>query len=342
MFKEIMKQGYIHVLLVMLVLGGGFLSTGCEDEMTPEEKKAREQRYFDLYMASNFGDYDVEETESGLRYIEIAPGNMDSVPAREDWIKLNYVGYLIPGEEVVDTYLKHVAIDHGIYSNGAMYGPFKMMNGFKAEGLTEGLTKMGARGKAILCFTSDLGFGEQGVQLMQTVPSYASMKYEVELLEVIGEDIETYEHNNLLRYKDSIPGVLSVTDSATEVVLYYVKDKKTIGNPVAADSVVQIAYKGYLFDGRVFDQSEEGSPYEFTVDDTNADESPIAGWHLGVKQFLEGEEGRLIIPYELAYGEYGRLSNNYVAIPPYENLVFEIKVVSVESGESDTDSDENL
>jgi FKBP-type peptidyl-prolyl cis-trans isomerase len=48
-----------------------------------------------------------------------------------------------------------------------------------------------------------------------------------------------------------------------------------------------------------------------------------------VAKFREGEKGRLIIPYQLAYGPAGRIANNVVAIPPYETLVFEIEVVEV-------------
>ena len=50
------------------------------------------------------------------------------------------------------------------------------------------------------------------------------------------------------------------------------------------------------------------------------------------------EKGRIIIPYPLAYGEGGRISDNIIAIPPYETLVFEIEVVDVSSdGGSGTD-----
>jgi FKBP-type peptidyl-prolyl cis-trans isomerase len=95
--------------------------------------------------------------------------------------------------------------------------------------------------------------------------------------------------------------------------------------------VVAIAYRGYLVDGREFDESEEDAPFVFKVGDYEADSSPIRGWHLGVTQFKEGEKGRLIIPYPLAYGEAGRVQDNTVAIPQYETLVFDIKIDSVSS-----------
>ena len=96
---------------------------------------------------------------------------------------------------------------------------------------------------------------------------------------------------------------------------------------IANDSVVEIAYRGYVIDGREFDESAEDAPYKFKVGDYDADTSPIPGWHLGVTRFRAGEKGRLIIPYPLAYGEAGSVRDNTVAIPPYETLIFDIEVV---------------
>jgi FKBP-type peptidyl-prolyl cis-trans isomerase len=106
-------------------------------------------------------------------------------------------------------------------------------------------------------------------------------------------------------------------------------DEKTNGSQINNDSVVELAYKGYLTDGRVFDESAEGAPYEFRVGDL--EEGIIIGWHLGATKFKEGEKGRLIIPYPLAYGPEGRIDNNIVALPAYETLVFEIEVITVKS-----------
>ncbi len=323
---------------MILALGGLFLATGCEEEVPSTEYEEQEIRYFDLYMSSTYKDSTIVVTESGLNYIEVSRGN-DTVPDEDDWVKLNYVGYTIPGDQVVDTYLENVAIDNSIYQSGALYGSFKMQNGFKADGVTEGLTMMGKGGKAILCFTSDLGYGNSGTQLMKSVGAYTSMKYELELLEVI-KDIVVYEQDQILNYANNIEGALPVTDSATETVMYYVKDVVSKeGSQVDDDSIVQIAYKGYLIDGRVFDESSDGDPYEFKVGDYGAESSPIVGWHLGVKQFREGEKGRLIIPYPLAYGEMGKPVQNYVAIPPYETLVFDIEIVSVDDSGTGTDPD---
>ncbi len=119
---------------------------------------------------------------------------------------------------------------------------------------------------------------------------------------------------------------------ATESTMYYVIDEANDeGSAIANDSVVKIAYRGYVIDGREFDESAEDAPYKFKVGDYEADTSPIPGWHIGVTKFRAGEKGRLIIPYPLAYGEAGRVQDHTVAIPPYETLIFDIEIDSVES-----------
>ncbi len=316
-------------LIIMMAVGVLCLAEGCQEETGEEERRAQEQRYFELYMASRFKDAAPVVTESGLNYIEVVEGTGDS-PGRDEWVILNYVGSIIPKDQVVDTYLENVARANGLFSNDALYGPFKLLNGTRAEGLTEGLMRMSEGGKAILCFTSDLGYGSSGGQLMRSVPSYTSMKYELELLEVI-EDIEAYELERIRSYTDTIAGADTIHDPETDAVMYYVIDEPSEGSAIGNDTLVEIAYKGYLTDGRGFDESADGEPYEFKVGDYKASSSPIPGWHLGVTRFREGEKGRLVIPYQLAYGEYGRLSGNLVAIPPYETLVFDIEIVSVTS-----------
>ncbi|MEN8156729.1 MAG: FKBP-type peptidyl-prolyl cis-trans isomerase [Bacteroidota bacterium] len=332
-----MKLQYIKLIPGLLALGVLFLASGCEEEDLGPKKRAQEQRYFDLYMGVTYKDTIAPPTESGLFFIEVTPGTGE-IPGEEDWMLVNYVGYVIPEEQVVESYLENVAGDHNLDpNNDAIYGPFKLLNGTRSEGLSEGLSMMREGGEAIMCYTSDLGYGSTGTTtLMKSVKGYKSMKYEVQLLEVI-PDMEVYEQARIEAYTDTIIGVDTIHYSAMDTVMYYVVDMPVdTGTTIAVDSVVEIAYKGYLIDGRVFDESEEGSPLEFTVGDESG---VIEGWNLGVTRFREGEKGRLIIPYHLAYGEPGRMSNNIVAIPPYENLVFDIEIVSVKSDSDSGDPD---
>jgi len=323
-----MKSVYIRSLTILLAITALFAASGCEEEDPGEAKRAQEQRYFDLYMTSTFMDTIGPPTESGLYYIEVTEGTGD-IPDSDDWLLVNYVGSTIPDDEVVDTYLENVARDNNIYSENAMYGPFKLLNGTRTTGLTEGLMMMREGGEAIMCFTSDLGYGSKGVDMMKSVPGYRSLRYEVELLEVI-KDMDAYEQAKMEAFVDTIAGVDTIHDPVLDAVMYYVVDEEyPDSTQVANDSLVSIAYRGYLPDGREFDASSEGSSYQFPVGVYGDERSPILGWHLGVTRFRKGERGRLIIPYQMAYGELGRISGQYFAIQPYETLVFDIEVVNV-------------
>jgi FKBP-type peptidyl-prolyl cis-trans isomerase FkpA len=139
---------------------------------------------------------------------------------------------------------------------------------------------------------------------------------------------------------DTIAGADTVYDAIDDVSLYYVIDEPTDGAPVAIDSTIQVAYKGYLTDGRVFDESADSAYFEFKVGDYDVESTAIVGWHLGLAKFREGEKGRLIIPYELGYGASGKFtSKNNVAIPPYETLVFDVEIISVYQDDNDEKPD---
>jgi FKBP-type peptidyl-prolyl cis-trans isomerase len=333
MFKNISIRTVVFLPTLILFV----VAAGCKKDDTGEAKREQEQRLFDLYMGSTFLDTIAPPTESGLYYIEVEEGTGES-PEVDDWVMINYVGYAIPGDEVVDTYIENVVYDNDLVKTTnsgdtiGLFGPVKMRMGTHVKGLTEGLTMMKTGGKAMLCFTSDLGYGNQSATLLKSISSYQSLRYDVELLEVI-RDIESYESNRMIAYADTIPGVDTIVDVPTGAYMYYVVDQHTHGSQINNDSVVEISYKGYLTDGRVFDQSAEGETYVFTVGDLSASTSPIVGWHRGVLRFKEGEKGRLIIPYPLAYGPEGRIEQNVVVIPAYETLVFDIEVVDVRRAE---------
>lgn len=311
------------LLLLLAFFAGTFITRSCEDDSEDKNAIEQEQRFFDIYRAANYPD--AVQQSSGIYYLENNEGT-GKMPDDSSWLLINHVAYALPDDQVYQTYLEHVAFDNRIHDTAALYGPYKVKNGTINEGFTEGLKLMREGGGATFMFTSDLGFGAKN----STVGAYRSLKYEVELLEVI-DDIIDYEANKLLAYTDTIDNVQMALDTIDDVFMFYVVDDTTDGAPVAVDSTIQVAYRGYLTDGRVFDESAEGSYYEFKVGDYEAEASPMIGWHLGLENFKEGEKGRLIIPYQLAYGEFGKYTQkNNVSIPPYETLVFDVEVVSVE------------
>ncbi|MFO7933899.1 MAG: FKBP-type peptidyl-prolyl cis-trans isomerase [Bacteroidales bacterium] len=303
--------------LILLAASGFFLLTGCPDN-TEEEMRSQEQRFFELYVAANYPD--VEPQPNGIYFLEHEEGS-GSFPDSDDWLKINHVTYVIPQEEIVESYIRNVAVDNGFYDEGVLYGPYKMQNGTKTEGLTEGLMMMREGSQATMFFTSELGYGGGGSGSGR-IQAYQSLKYEVELLEVI-KDIETYEQNRLEAYVDTIPGADTIQDPTTDFVIYYVIDEPGEGDPIEDQTRVEFSYTGYLIDGRVVGETDEEDPELITIGDREA----IMGWELGIPRFLEGARGRLIIPYQLAFGDQGGYDPNGKSIPPYENVIYDIEIL---------------
>jgi FKBP-type peptidyl-prolyl cis-trans isomerase len=284
----------------------------------------QEQRYFDIYRAANYPD--AEPQPSGLYYQEHTAGTGD-MPESDDWVLLNYVYYTIPDNAVYDTYIENVARDIRQYDAAVMYGPFKMLNGITNEGLTEGLGMMREGGEATLLFTSELGFGSVN---SGNVGAYRSLKYEIELLEVIGsiETIDDYEQGKISAYLDTVAQYDTVYDAATDKAISYIVDLASDGPLVGLDSTISVAYKGYLLDGRVFDEKTTDDPFVFKPSTVEW----AARWDLILPRLHEGEKVRMIYPYQLAYGEIGEnTSSGRVKIPPFETLIFDLEIISVEA-----------
>ena len=88
-------------------------------------------------------------------------------------------------------------------------------------------------------------------------------------------------------------------------------DKKVVSN----QDTVWVDYRGALLDDTVFDENEN---INFTLDRV------IPGWSEGMKLIGEGGKVKLVIPGDLAYGEYGNRS-----IEPNSTLVFDVTLNKV-------------
>jgi FKBP-type peptidyl-prolyl cis-trans isomerase FkpA len=104
--------------------------------------------------------------------------------------------------------------------------------------------------------------------------------------------------------------------------LKYIVVKKTNGKAVAKGNKVSMMYRGTLLNGQEFDGNMDGSgaPLEFAVGLGQV----IPGWDEGISLMHEGEEYKLIIPWNLAYGERGS-----GPIPPFSSLVFDVKLLKI-------------
>ena len=109
----------------------------------------------------------------------------------------------------------------------------------------------------------------------------------------------------------------NLTAIATGTGLYYVVDTPGNGAQPSSQSTVTVAYKGYLTNGSVFDESaSSGISFSLT--------SVIRGWQEGIPYVKEVGSGILLIPSALGYG-----SQATSQIPANSVLVFEVELIDV-------------
>lgn len=99
--------------------------------------------------------------------------------------------------------------------------------------------------------------------------------------------------------------------------------KQGTGDGAKAGDSVTVNYTGTLTNGTKFDSSLDTGrlPFKFTLGQNTV----IQGWELGLLGMKAGEERKLTIPPELAYGAAGRPP----VIPQNATLVFDITMLSI-------------
>ena len=100
------------------------------------------------------------------------------------------------------------------------------------------------------------------------------------------------------------------------------------GAPVTPGRCVFAHYTGWTTDGKKFDSSRDttnaGAPKN-PISFPQGFRRVVAGWDLGFDGMRVGGTRRLIIPYQLAYGERGRPP----VIPPSATLIFDVELMQV-------------
>ncbi|WP_309644453.1 FKBP-type peptidyl-prolyl cis-trans isomerase [Phenylobacterium sp.] len=87
-------------------------------------------------------------------------------------------------------------------------------------------------------------------------------------------------------------------------------------------STIRVRYEGRFVDGVVFDASAKGSPDGIA---TFPLQRLIPGWVTVLQQMRPGDEWRVVIPPDFAYGAKGK-----DIIPPDSILIFKIELVEVQ------------
>jgi FKBP-type peptidyl-prolyl cis-trans isomerase FkpA len=94
------------------------------------------------------------------------------------------------------------------------------------------------------------------------------------------------------------------------------------GAEAVAGKSVEVHYTGTLVDGSKFDSSHDRRrPFSFKLGAGQV----IKGWDEGVAGMKVGGKRKLVIPYQLAYGERG----SPPVIPAKAQLTFEVELLKV-------------
>jgi hypothetical protein len=89
-------------------------------------------------------------------------------------------------------------------------------------------------------------------------------------------------------------------------------------SPRDANATVTVHYSGYLVDGTKFDSSiDKGAPATIAMN------SVVKGWPDGVLGMKVGGKRKIVIPYELGWGDAG----NMPKIPPKATVIFDIELI---------------
>jgi FKBP-type peptidyl-prolyl cis-trans isomerase len=119
-------------------------------------------------------------------------------------------------------------------------------------------------------------------------------------------------------------GPTKVTGEGTKTSsgLQYWDIKVGTGRMADRGNTVKVHYTGWLTNGKKFDSSVGGQPFQFRI----GAHQVIAGWEEGVSGMKVGGKRQLRIPPNLAYGKEGYPG----AIPPNATLIFDIELLRVE------------
>jgi|ERR1051326_7322915 peptidylprolyl isomerase len=185
---------------------------------------------------------------------------------------------------------------------------FSLGAGQVIKGWDEGIALLHVGDVAVLTIPPQLGYGERA---MGKIPANSTLIFEVELMDV-----------------KSAPkpwDVKGLKVDSTADGLKYIVVKKGDGAKAENGKKVSVHYSGFLGDGtwKLFDSSvQRGQPIEFTLGSGQV----IKGWDEGIALMHVGDKMRLIIPYQLAYGEMGRPP----IIPAKATLIFDVELMKVE------------
>lgn len=185
---------------------------------------------------------------------------------------------------------------------------FPLGAGKVIKGWDEGVALLHAGDVAILTIPPDLGYGNRATG---KIPANSTLVFEIEILDV--------QPSPKMWDVEGLP--IDSTPSGLKYIVICKGDENS--PPPQTGKKVSVHYSGFLPDGKLFDSSvQRNQPFDFVLGMGQV----IPGWDEGIARMHIGEKMRLIIPYNLAYGEEGRLP----VIPPKATLIFDVELMDIQ------------
>lgn len=292
--------------MVLPLLMFGVLSCSHDDD---EKLREREQRLLEQYLNDN--NITQEPRESGLYYLEREEGD-GPAPQEGNYIIMEYRVRLITGR-VIETTDEEEAKENDLYNPDMVYGSYKFnISNTPLEGVREGLSLMKEGGEARLIIPSELAYGAQGTG---NVPPFSTLIFDIKLKEVI-DDPERHERRLISEYVEEN----NITEDPDDSGLYYIEKEEGLGDSPKRGFTAIVHYTGWFIDGRQYNTTKGGQPFEFNV----GDQEVTPGFEEGIKQMKPGGKAKFIVPSWIGYGSDGTPDGR---IPPYMTLIYEVELI---------------
>jgi len=237
-----------------------------------------------------------EHSDSGLAWTVLKAGTGDKHPSASDMVTVNYTGWTTDGR----------MFDSSIKRGKPAEFPLNRV----IKGWTEGVQLMTPGEKRRFWIPGDLAYGEASNDPHAAMgPPRGTLVFDVELISFKEAPKPPATPKDVAK----IPKNAKKTKSG---LASRVLKKGTGKEHPSATSVVTVNYSGWTTDGKMFDSSiVRGTPATFPLNQV------IPGWTEGLQLMTVGEQRRLWIPENLAYG--GRPGR------PKGMLVFDVELLGI-------------
>lgn len=234
------------------------------------------------------------QTSTGLKMLFYKVSDSEEFADSGDVVEVHYIGKFTDGKIFDSSYNRNSPIS-------VTLGQGRVIKGWE-----EALLYMRDGDSALVTIPPKIGYGEYDYA---SIPGNSTLVFTMKVVS--------------LQKRPKPYDVEGIDTVKLENGLSYIVVKKGEGEGCSKNDSVNVKYSGYFINGTKFDSSFDhpgGKPFKFII----GRKQVIAGWDLGVLGMKAGEKRRLIIPYQMAYGEQGR---NPV-IPPKSDLIFDVELVN--------------